>query len=343
MTKYEKKYKKLNYELKMKEKKLNTNTKSISIDGLKVSQSDTSNQVENSLDFEFDISKNGNKAINNLVACESGISKLLDNALKFEFKTPNFANVATNNLVACESVTSKLLNNALKFESKISTFNMEGIEINDFKLGQTSNIIEQTILELKDIVRVEVSNAIKDIDIIVEKEKYVENSEQLRQIDRIESNDNLTVGQKLHLILEEISKRYPIFALIIMILVLSPMQSYIDDWVKNGVSVCIEQFKHEDKNINIDKKVKQQIVKNAKEDNVVNKEYIFNTYRFVSTDVLFVRSNKSIKSYKIGELKYGDVVTVLNKSKNWTLVEYSENDCYIKGWVFTRYISRFDK
>ncbi|MFY8260883.1 hypothetical protein, partial [Clostridium perfringens] len=67
MTKYEKKYKKLNYELKMKEKKLNTNTKSISIDGLKVSQSDTSNQVENSLDFEFDISKNGNKAINNLV------------------------------------------------------------------------------------------------------------------------------------------------------------------------------------------------------------------------------------------------------------------------------------
>ena len=121
------------------------------------------------------------------------------------------------------------------------------------------------------------------------------------------------------------------------------MQSYIDDWVKNSVSVCIEQFKHEDKNININKKVKQQIVKNVKDDIVVNKEDIFNTYRFVSTDVLFVRSNKSIKSYKIGELKYGDVVTVLNKSKNWTLVEYSENDCYIKGWVFTRYISRFDK
>ena len=319
------------------------NFANVATNNLVACESGISKLLDNALKFESKIPNFANVATNNLVACESVTSKLLNNALKFESKISNFANVATNNLVACESVTSKLLNNALKFESKISTFNMEGIEINDFKLGQTSNIIEQTILELKDIVRVEVSNAIKDIDIIVEKEKYVENSEQLRQIDRIESNDNLTVGQKLHLILEEISKRYPIFALIIMILVLSPMQSYIDDWVKNGVSVCIEQFKHEDKNINIDKKVKQQIVKNAKEDNVVNKEYIFNTYRFVSTDVLFVRSNKSIKSYKIGELKYGDVVTVLNKSKNWTLVEYSENDCYIKGWVFTRYISRFDK
>ncbi|WP_415295390.1 SH3 domain-containing protein, partial [Clostridium perfringens] len=279
-------------------------------------------------------------AINNLEANQRSMSSYLKGIPKLESKTLGISMAnAINNLEANQRSMSSYLRSALKAEPKVSVASA----IDDFTLVQANNIIEQTILELKDIVRVEVSNAIKDIDIIVEKEKYVGNSEQLREINRIESNDNLTVGQKLHLILESFSKRYPIFALIIMSLVLSPIQSSIDDWVKNSVSVCIEQFKHEDKNINIDKKVKQQIVKNAKEDNVVNKKYIFNTYRFVSTDVLFVRSNKSIRSYKIGELKYGDVVTILKKNKNWTLVEYSQDDCYIKGWVFTRYISRFDK
>ena len=71
---------------------------------------------------------------------------------------------------------------------------------------------------------------------------------------------------------------------------------------------------------------------------------VFNKYRLVTTDCLNVREQNTIKSRVVGKLYFGQVVCIVRKNKNWTLIERydSETDVYIKGWVFTRYISRLD-
>ena len=66
-------------------------------------------------------------------------------------------------------------------------------------------------------------------------------------------------------------------------------------------------------------------------------------YRFVSVNVLNVRMKPSQQSQLIGKLYLGDIVTIVRKKKNWTLVEFIdvENEISITGWVFTRYIKKF--
>jgi hypothetical protein len=66
-------------------------------------------------------------------------------------------------------------------------------------------------------------------------------------------------------------------------------------------------------------------------------------YRFVAVNSLNVRITNKKNSQLVGKLYIGQVVKIINKNKNWSLVEWvnDNQDVKIKGWVFTRYISRF--
>uniref|UniRef100_UPI0039E9B0A7 SH3 domain-containing protein n=1 Tax=Clostridium perfringens TaxID=1502 RepID=UPI0039E9B0A7 len=224
---------------------------------------------------------------------------------------------------------------------KISSIDMASRAIRDLRTSQNNyNIIEQAISEVKNIVKLGIASEISNIDTIISKEEYIENSLELKETNEILNDSELNIEQKLYSIIEKFKSKHPMIVIFLTIFIFSSVQSYIEDIGKDIIKGCIEQFKSDESNINIDRKVKKTVVKEMEDE---NKEQILKTYRFVDTDVLFVRSNKSIKSKKIGELRYGSLIKVLNKNRNWTLVEYSENDCYIKGWVFTRYISRFDR
>ena len=66
--------------------------------------------------------------------------------------------------------------------------------------------------------------------------------------------------------------------------------------------------------------------------------------RYVIAEKLNVRSGPG-KNYEIiNTLKYGNVVKVQSKVKYWTEILYKdiENDILIKGWVYTRYLEKFD-
>jgi hypothetical protein len=70
---------------------------------------------------------------------------------------------------------------------------------------------------------------------------------------------------------------------------------------------------------------------------------VFKGYRFVISKQLDVKQRPAQKSQLIGRLYFGQVVKILTKRRNWTLVEYrdDENNIIINGWVFTRYIKSF--
>lgn len=64
-------------------------------------------------------------------------------------------------------------------------------------------------------------------------------------------------------------------------------------------------------------------------------------YRVVFVErYLNVRIKPKLKSEVIFHLSNGDLVEIVNKQKNWTLIKKynSENETVIEGWVNTRYL-----
>lgn len=66
--------------------------------------------------------------------------------------------------------------------------------------------------------------------------------------------------------------------------------------------------------------------------------------RYVIAEKLNVRNGPSKDYDIIDTLKYGNVVKVKSKVKHWTEILYKdiENDIFIEGWVYTRYLEKFD-
>ena len=65
-------------------------------------------------------------------------------------------------------------------------------------------------------------------------------------------------------------------------------------------------------------------------------------YRIVKANVLDVRAKNTRKSKIRGKLYLGQLVYVVKKNKNWTLIESkdSEDSVVLKGWVFNRYLKK---
>ena len=66
-------------------------------------------------------------------------------------------------------------------------------------------------------------------------------------------------------------------------------------------------------------------------------------YRFVATGALKVRTNASMGSPCVGELRFGHAVRVVEKRPDFTLVAWTSSDgtVLIRGWVLSRYLKSF--
>ncbi|KAB7660569.1 SH3 domain-containing protein [Plesiomonas shigelloides] len=87
---------------------------------------------------------------------------------------------------------------------------------------------------------------------------------------------------------------------------------------------------------------KRQVVKDVSKaitNTIDNKSYL-NSFRVVSTTSLNVRKLGSTKSDVVGKLYLGDVVEVIEKGRNWSLISWqdTESDVLVRGWVFSRYL-----
>ena len=136
--------------------------------------------------------------------------------------------------------------------------------------------------------------------------------------------------------------------MIFMMFVCSPIQSAIDDAVLGAIKgttiPIIEQAKTTDYKV-IKKNIKIE-VNNTLNINIETKDArdeLLKIYGYVSTDSLIMRQSNKVKSRAVHTLKFGQVIKVIYKDRNWTLVEYERDEDVIRGWVFTRYISRFKK
>ncbi len=67
-------------------------------------------------------------------------------------------------------------------------------------------------------------------------------------------------------------------------------------------------------------------------------------FRYVSAKTLSVRQNPKARSPEIGRLSFGMAVRLLKKEKDFALVIWTdkENGAEIQGWVFSRYLGKFN-
>ena len=162
-------------------------------------------------------------------------------------------------------------------------------------------------------------------------------------------DENISWEEKISKILASIKSKNPIIIFLIVTFLIAPFYEYYLDCTKGLINTKIETVKADAKAENdkskIIKDIKKEVAKgvelNCNQDK--NIKSALNEYRFVTIDCLNVRVNTSTKSKIIYNLKFGQTIRVLNKDKNWTLIEYTDDEnVYVKGWVYTRYISRFD-
>lgn len=65
--------------------------------------------------------------------------------------------------------------------------------------------------------------------------------------------------------------------------------------------------------------------------------------RFVKASELKVRESPAKNSPQVGVIYFSEVVRVVKEKKDWTLIERQseDNEVLIRGWVYTRYLTKF--
>ncbi len=66
--------------------------------------------------------------------------------------------------------------------------------------------------------------------------------------------------------------------------------------------------------------------------------------RFVTAKKLVVRTSANSRSKMLYSIKFGVVVKLLSKDKDWSLIEYRDDDLNTieQGWVFSRHLAKFE-
>lgn len=256
------------------------------------------------------------------------------------------------------------------FRNNFNTYNESLRGLEDF-LTINKNFLSAFHNKAKNFIDLNATFAIGDIALHTKGIEFSirENVQLLKNIDFssiVDSNDefdiestldevviyldsNISIQQKISNILEKFKSANPIIVLLIYFFILSPLQSAYDDAVLNLITsntkTTITEFNTSATKV-VEKNIKVEVnnILNVNVDSDEEKNQILNKYRYVNTNELIIRKNKSVNSKPLYTLEFGQVVKLLYKNKNWTLIEYTDDENnIIQGWVFTRYISRFKK
>jgi uncharacterized protein YgiM (DUF1202 family) len=148
----------------------------------------------------------------------------------------------------------------------------------------------------------------------------------VERLDKLEKPQKLERSQKI--------KQF-VWTIIISILI-NILSGYFEPFFETSQKIFYQEvMKH--KNILL-----KQVRKEYKD-----KKYTFEElkpFRMVSTSQLPVRQTNKKNTKAIDTLHFGQVVRVIEKRRNWTLVAYQKEDGeVVKGWVLTRYLEKLTK
>lgn len=261
------------------------------------------------------------------------------------------------------SLPMKELAKSMEMTTKVYTLPIQELANSMKELTPVSRTLQEVLNEIPKLVSLynESIASYKDVndDNYLRPVNCEEVIQYVNEVDDIFQDNSLSVIERFYKILLKIYRVYeniemyfsgrPIMFFIITTIILPTMITQLEELNENSLKTFVSISKSITENYSTDnqlvnKNIKKDISKELNNTKEADKKYLLNTYRFVNCDSLNVRVSNSIKSRSIYKLNRGSVVKIINKQKNWTKIEYKNEDetVIIKGWVFTRYINRFD-
>ena len=164
--------------------------------------------------------------------------------------------------------------------------------------------------------------------------------------DMSDDTETLNWEQKLANWINKVKTKYPVLLWLLCGIITNVLFARIAEPINNLVNSVpnfIESISNDDLKFSIDKEIKGYMKENIYNDFYEFKDYIFNTYRFINYNDVYLRRSPKMKSYAIEKFNKGDVVKIIRKNNHWSYVEYENKDGEIlNGWINTRYTKRFD-
>lgn len=190
---------------------------------------------------------------------------------------------------------------------------------------------ENWILDGQFVRREELEEAVLEVlghqDVLVKQQPIVTLFNSIvERLDKLEKTQKLGRAQKI--------KQF-VWATVISILI-NILSGYFEPFFETSQKIFYQEvMKH--KNILL-----KQVRKEYKD-----KKYTFEElkpFRMVSASQLPVRQTNTRNTKAVDMLHFGQVVRVIEKRRNWSLVAYQKEDGeVIKGWVLTRYLEKLAK
>ena len=147
-----------------------------------------------------------------------------------------------------------------------------------------------------------------------------------------------TLEELLNNLINEIrSQKDPLTQKLLMWFVYPLIVAVIVSFINPVVNNYVESHLNEDKR-SLSKKIEENARRSVADGSVLK------DFRYVTADTLNVRSSSTQKSKTIGLLYFGYAVIIIDRQKSWTLVEWNdpESEVRISGWVFSRYLAKFN-
>ena len=247
-------------------------------------------------------------------------------------------------------------------EKMTKSYNSSELQISLNELSKTINLYNGLEVDFKDEVEIDCSQVVDNDEI----------ASYINEVSDILQDDSISVIERIEKIIKDICILYknaeqfcsahpitydiakkglgiilgkfiPVLLIILHVMpyLLINLRENSYDKISSISHSIIENYSLDNKSFN--KSIKKEVSKELSTTKEADKNYLLNTYRFVNCESLNVRTSKTMKSASIYKLPQGAIVRIISKQKNWTKIEYKNEDetVIIIGWVNTRYISRF--
>lgn len=261
---------------------------------------------------------------------QSAIDKILANTGRssaIEKAVQSFASKqSTINKIFTNNITSSAIDKAMQ------------------KFASQQSIIENAIQKFSGVSHILINepiciSAMAEVIADIDNNEFISIDKQAEIIEKInESSNELGNAKDSQSFIQIFKKLPPILQVFLFSFLLHIVLPQVNSISANLLTPVVENFLNGNENSN------RENIKEIKQLPLRLNEIKTDDLRFITGNNVHLRESPSTKSAILDEMRFGQVITILSKERNWIEIIYEyENSEILHGWVYTRYTTKFSR